>query len=715
MGDAADNSGGSGAAQTPTPALTPASTQVATQTKTPAMAGAGFTEALDHALLDALLSNAQDAIVLIDGHGHVLSWNRAAERIFGHTFEEAVDRDIHGLIAPPALNGDINTDVAVGMKRFRNSGQGNALGRTLELDAVHRDGTPLKIELSLSSVSVEGRWFGLGLIRDITERKQLERALALTERNFRSVVELNRSGILVLDQAGNILFANDAAQTLLDRSREELIGMPFGTPSGHLRAEMAVRRKDGSRGTAEMSATETEWEGELAYLVMLHDVTELKEAEASARFLSLHDLLTGLPNRRLFHERLERARERAHGEGERVAVLFIDLNRFKAINDGLGHEAGDEVLRSIGQRLSRCLRASDTFARVGGDEFCAVIEGIKQLTDLDAVANKLQGCLSSPVQVGETELTVGASIGVAVFPDDGADADTLLRRADSAMYAAKRGGSSHFRLFAASMEKTDGASLRLEQALNAALERGEMHLAYQPVGRVADRMMIGMEALLRWHNPILGDVVPDRFIPLLEASGRINQVGLWVVEQVCAQLAAWREAGVDLVPVAVNVSAVQLVDDRFPDLVKEMLRRFAIPPRLLTLELTETAILDDETVGVLALERLARIGVWLHMDDFGTGWSSLGLLRKLPFDTVKIDRSFMTDIAHSDADALLVAGIISMAHSLNKQVIAEGVETDAQLALLRDYHCDNAQGWLLGHPVTPAQIEQLLRERNALV
>jgi predicted signal transduction protein with EAL and GGDEF domain len=368
----------------------------------------------------------------------------------------------------------------------------------------------------------------------------------------------------------------------------------------------------------------------------------------------------------------------------------------------------------IGQRLNRCLRASDTVARLGGDEFSAVIEGIKQLTDIDAVASKLQSCLAPSFRVGETDLTVGASIGVAVYPDDGADADTLLRRADSAMYAAKRGGSSHFRLFAASMEKADGASLRLEQALNMALERGEMRLAYQPVGRVADGMMIGMEALLRWHNPILGDVMPDRFIPLLESSGRINQVGLWVVEQACAQLAAWRDAGIDLVPVAVNVSAVQLVDGDFPDQVKETLQRFAIPPRLLTLELTETAVVEDETVGVLALERLARLGVWLHMDDFGTGWSSLGLLRKLPFDTVKIDRSFVMDIAHSDADALLVAGIISMAHSLNKQVIAEGVETDAQLALLKGYQCDNAQGWLFGHPEAPGQIEELLRDRKAL-
>jgi len=710
MGNAVIDSDTSGDPLTQAP--DPAHTQAPNQA--PGMAGTGCTEALDHAVLEALVSTARDAIVLIDRQAQVLSWNRAAEQIFGHSFKQAVGRNIHALIAPLGKNATSNADIAAAMQCLSQTGGGDALDATLELEAVHRDTRPLKIELSLSSVSLGGRWFGLGVMRDITERKQLEHALALTERNFRSVVELNRSGILLLDREGNICFANEAAQMLLHRSREELIGMPFGTPSGQLRSEMAVRRRDGSRGTAEMSATETEWQGEQAFLVMLHDVTELKEAEASARFLALHDVLTGLPNRRLFHERLERSLERARGDGQRVAVLFVDLNRFKAINDGLGHQAGDEVLREIAQRLSRCLRASDMVARLGGDEFSAVIEGIKQLSDLDAVAAKLKGCLGSSLRAGETDLTIRASIGVAVFPDHGADADTLLRHADNAMYAAKRDGSRNFRLFAASMEKTDAASLRLEQALNTALERGEMRLAYQPIGRVADRMMMGTEALLRWQNPIFGNVAPDRFIPLLEASGRINQVGLWVVEQACAQLAAWRDAGVDLVPVAVNVSAVQLVDGHFPDLVKETLERFAIPPGLLTIELTETAIVEDETVGVLALERLTQLGVWLHMDDFGTGWSSLGLLRKLPFDVVKIDRSFVTDITHGEADALLVAGIISMAHSLNKQVIAEGVETGAQLALLRDYQCDNAQGWLLGHPEAPAQIEQLLRERKAL-
>ena len=704
MGEAVADSGGTNAVQSSVQTKNETRPDTASRTET------ARAVAFDHAVLEALVSTAHDAIVLIDRQGRVLEWNQAAERIFGYSCDEAIGRDIHGLLAPAHLQGDIGA----AMQHFSQTGQGAELGRTLTLDAVHRDGMPLAIELSLSSVDVDDRWFGLGVIRDTTDHKRLTDTLARAERNFRSVVELNRSGILVLDQRGTICFSNESAQILLDRGRDELIGMPFGVPSGHLRAEMAVRRKDGSRGTAEMSATETEWEGAPASLVMLHDVTELKEAEANARFLALHDMLTGLPNRRLFQERLERALERSLRSGERVAVLFMDLNRFKAINDDLGHEAGDEVLRVVGERLSRCLRASDTVARLGGDEFSAIVEGIKQPADLDAVATKLEVCLSQPMQVGETDLTVGASIGIAVFPDDGTDADTLLRHADSAMYAAKRGGSSRYKLFTAAMEKAEGASLRLEQQLHGALERGELRLVYQPVVRITDGALVGMEALSRWHSPIFGDVMPDRFIPLLESSGRINQVGLWVVEQACEQLAVWRDAGVDPAPVAVNVSAVQLVDGRFPELVKEALERFSLPARLLTVELTETAVVDDESVGIAVLERLDRLGVWLHLDDFGTGWSSLGLLRKLPFDTVKIDRSFVADIAESQADALLVAGIISMAHSLNKAVIAEGVETEAQMTRLRDYHCDAAQGWLYSRPLDPPQIERLLRARKPL-
>ena len=658
---------------------------------------------LNHAILDAVIDSARDAVVLVDDTGCVLRWNRAAEQMFGHSGTDAHGQNVHLLLAPPAQR-----DAALAcMRRFGATGNGEAIGRTVEMDAVRRDGGLLRVELSLTAVRVDAVWYALAVIRDITERCRLEELLRRSERNFHNVVEMNRSGILVVDAEGRIRFANAAAQQLLNRSVEELLGLPFGVPSTTLRQEMAVLRKDGSAGTAEMSATQTLWEQQPAHLVMLHDITDLKEAESRARFLALHDALTGLPNRRLFLERLDHGLRQAHGSGGRVAVLFMDLDRFKPINDSLGHEAGDAVLRTVAKRIEQSLRASDTVGRFGGDEFAAVIPSVETVADVDAVLRTLQRCFDAPMRVAGDELYVRASIGAALYPDDGSDANTLLRRADDAMYAAKRGGGATARLFSVAMESGDKDRLELERRLHGALERGELRLVYQPQVRVGDGALCGCEALLRWHSPVLGKVPPDRFVPMLEANGGIVAVGAWVLEEACRQLAAWRDDGHDPPPTAVNVSARQLADLGFPDLVERCLGEYRIAPSLLTLELTETALVDDESAATEALNRLADLGIGLHMDDFGTGYSSLGLLRRLPFDTVKIDRSYVARITENDDDALLVAGIISMAHSLRKSTLAEGVETEQQLELLRGYRCDYAQGWLFGHPLAPAQLAGL--------
>ena len=445
-----------------------------------------------------------------------LSWNQAAEQLFGYGFNDVAGKDIHTLLAPADQQAGALPDI----RWLDTAAEGIASSQLLELGILRSDGSILHVELALSSVQVSGHGFALGIVRDISERKQLEQALARTQQNFISVVELNRAGIIVLDRQGKICFVNQAAETLLDRGRDELLGLPFGTPAGDLRSEMAVRRKDGSRGTAEMSATETEWEGQPAYLVMLHDVTELKQAEANARFLALHDMLTGLPNRRLFQERLEQAMTRSRRSGDRVALLFLDLNRFKAINDSFGHNAGDTLLCDFSRRLTDCFRASDTVARLGGDEFAALIEGVRNVQDVHVVATKLDACLSEPYRICDSDLRVSTSIGVALFPDDAEDVDTLLRRSDAAMYAAKQGGSGHIRLFTRSMEQADGSILRLEQEVRGALERGELRLVYQPIGCVAEAVLVGMEALLRWRSPVFGEVTPDQFIPFARIQRR---------------------------------------------------------------------------------------------------------------------------------------------------------------------------------------------------
>jgi diguanylate cyclase (GGDEF)-like protein/PAS domain S-box-containing protein len=658
---------------------------------------------LDQALLDTMMEVARDAVILIDGSGEVLRWNPAAERLFGYSEAEALGKNVHQLLAPD----EFKDRAATGMRNFGATGTGETIDRLVEVDALSREGRRLRVELALTSVYLNQEWFALAVIRDATERRRIEDELRRSEHNFHNVVEMNRSGILVVDEEGCIRFANSAAQQLLGRGQEELLGMPFGVPSATLRQEMAVLRKDGTPGTAEMSATQTRWEGGAAHLVMLHDITELKEAESQARFLAMHDALTGLPNRRLFMQRLDNALRQAETEAGRVALLFMDLDRFKPINDSLGHEAGDQVLRNLARRLEQSLRSMDTIARLGGDEFAAIAPSLGSVDDVEAVLRKVTGALKPPLQVAGQELYVGVSIGVALFPDDGQDGDTLLRRADDAMYAAKRNGGSHVRYFSPAMEAGDRSQLELERRLHNALGAREFHLVYQPQVRVSDRGLSGSEVLLRWHNPEIGSVPPDRFIPMLEANGGIGAVGAWVLEQACEQIADWRSLGLHPPEVAVNVSARQLADDGFPTIVANCLDRFDLPPELLNLELTETALVQDEETTTRVLNRLADLGIALHMDDFGTGYSSLGLLRRLPFHIVKIDRSYVARMAEREDDAMLVAGIISMAHSLRKRVLAEGVETEAQFELLQEFGCDYAQGWLFGRPMEPAALRAL--------
>lgn len=389
----------------------------------------------ERALLEALIDGAHDGIIVIDQQDRILRWNTTAERVFGYAAEAAIGQDIHELIAPT----ERRSGSAERLRLFA-AGGGAQRGRTLELSARRREGTPVEIELSLSAIPVAGRWYGLAVVRDISERRRLQEAMARSERNFHSLVQMNRSGMLILDRDGRIRFANTAAQQLLNRSGDELLGLAFGIPSTERSTEIGVLRKDGSRGTAEMTATETEWEGEAAHLITLHDITPLKDAEARARFLARHDTLTGLPNRRRFRERLEEMLAANGGDGMPLALLYLDLDRFKPINDRFGHAMGDRVLCIVAERFAGCLRSSDMVARLGGDELCALLPGIRRRRDLAVIASKVIAAVSAPMKLDGNEITVGASIGIAMHPEHGRDADTLLRGGDQAMYIAKRSG-----------------------------------------------------------------------------------------------------------------------------------------------------------------------------------------------------------------------------------------------------------------------------------
>ncbi|MNF22352.1 Phytochrome-like protein cph2 [compost metagenome] len=426
------------------------------------------------------------------------------------------------------------------------------------------------------------------------------------------------------------------------------------------------------------------------------------------------DPLTQLPNRARLRSRLDEAIARAQQHGQQIALLFIDLDRFKNINDSLGHAVGDELLIQVAQRISAALRASDTVSRLGGDEFVVLLENLGHADQAAQVANKLLQATSGQYSVVGHELAITLSIGIAVYPADGGDAETLLKNADTAMYHAKAAGRNNFQFFAADMNKRVCEHLELENRLRHALERDELSLHYQPQYDLESGRLSGCEALMRWHNPLLGQVPPDKFIPIAEDSGLIVALGEWALDEACRQVMAWHAAGLPLLPVAVNVSAVQFRHADLAGQVARALQRSGLPAQLLELELTESVLAENlEQVGA-TLQRLKQLGVRLAMDDFGTGYSSLSYLKHFKLDTLKIDRSFVSGLPSGDDYAALTVAIIGMAHSLGMTCIAEGIETAAQHDFLRGHGCSHGQGYRLSRPLSAQALGELLAACQAV-
>ncbi|MFA9460330.1 putative bifunctional diguanylate cyclase/phosphodiesterase [Thiohalorhabdus sp. Cl-TMA] len=532
-----------------------------------------------------------------------------------------------------------------------------------------------------------------------------------TFREIRELITQSQTGMMVVDdQNGGILFTNPAAQQLMNRSAEELEGTPLGIPVVSGRStEIDIRRKDGSAGVAEISFQPTVWGGGSAFLVTFHDVTERQRAEQAARYQAYHDDLTGLPNRTSFRGALESALERAREGRSRLAVLFLDLDRFKEVNDTLGHAAGDQLLREVARRLRDGTRAMDTVARMSGDEFTIILEGVETREDALAVAEKLRDSLASPMDIEGNQITPAGTIGVSLYPDDGRDPETLLMRADTAMYEAKGSGRSQIQTFVPDQGKAASRRFRLEQGLRRAETQGEFRVFYQPQVSLADGGLKGLEALLRWEAPEHGMVSPGEFIPLLEETGLIHSVGEWVLHQVCTDLREWDRAGVGVDRVWVNVSAQQLVSGDLVGLVDRVLREEGISGDRLGIELTESGVTGDIRESVRILSQLRRRGLHIAMDDFGKGYSALTFLRQLPFDLVKIDLSFVRDLPDSAENRSLVRAIIAMTHGLGLSVLAEGVETRAQASCLALENCDFAQGFLFARPMPQGPLIEHLR------
>ena len=450
--------------------------------------------------------------------------------------------------------------------------------------------------------------------------------------------------------------------------------------------------------------------GALAQLVLIsHDITERKEMEAYVLHQSFHDSLTGLPNRLLLHDRLGQATAHRERLNAQVAVLFLDLDHFKEVNDTLGHAAGDRLLQVVSERLVASVREGDTVARVGGDEFVVMLVELHQLADAALVADKILAAVSSGCQIEGSELHVTPSIGLAIFPEDGADPDTLLRNADTAMYHAKHDGGARYRFFEARMQEVASRRLALGSALQRAIRAGEFVMHYQPKVEAASGVIIGFEALIRWPQADGAPIPPSLFIPIAEETGRIDPIGSWAIAQVACELQRWSALGFDDIPIAVNVSALQFRRDDVARRLAQAVEAAHIRPALLEVELTESGVMSNPAQAIETLHRIHALGMTIAIDDFGTGYSSLAYLKRFPIDKLKIDASFVRDIATDPSDAAIVLAIISLAHVLDLTVIAEGVETEAQMAFLIEHGCDELQGHLFSAAVSNEDAVKLLR------
>jgi diguanylate cyclase (GGDEF)-like protein len=446
------------------------------------------------------------------------------------------------------------------------------------------------------------------------------------------------------------------------------------------------------------------------FIAVIQDVSEsrraaeaLRESEEQFRRLAQYDMLTALPNRGLLHDRLGHAIAQTRRDRSMLAVLFVDIDRFKHVNDTFGHAAGDQLLKQISQRLSTCVRGNDTVGRLSGDEFAIVLGGLASPQDAATVARKIVEELDRPFQLEGAELFVTASVGITICPGDGTDADVLIRNADVAMYQAKERGRNSYQFFMPEMNRRTRETLSMQGALRHALERDELVLHYQPKVGLVSRQVTGLEALLRWRHPERGLIGPAEFMALLEESGLIVQVGHWVLRAVCRQLNEWQRAGVRLVPIAMNLSARQFLSPDLATQIRSALVESGVEPDLLEVEITESSIMQDTAEATRTLEYLDALGVKSAIDDFGTGYSSLGYLKRFPLRALKIDRSFVRDITTDPDDATITQAVISMAHSLELNVIAEGVETLEQLAFLMRYGCDEVQGYLFSPPAPAAE------------
>lgn len=580
---------------------------------------------------------------------------------------------------------------------------------------------------SLPYRSAEGGVLWDGIVLDISERKAAEEKLREAATVFASTAD----GVVITALDGEIRDVNQAFVNVTGYPREEAIGenpriLKSGRhdhgfyqamwasleETGQWRGEIWNRRKDGMvyPELLAISVVPDHQGNATGYVGVFTDITRIKEAEERLEYLAHHDPLTGLPNRLLLHARLDHSIRQAQRSNGMVAVLFFDLDRFKHINDSLGHPAGDQLLQAFAQRLTDSLRSGDTVARLSGDEFIVLLDQVGSSASIAAIARKLIDALKPSVTIDGSRIRATASIGISVYPDDGHTGATLLRNADAAMYRAKEEGGNTYQFYTAEMTAAAFEQVFLDNALRGALDNNELRLVYQPLVDLSSRRLLGVEALLRWDHPEQGTISPLRFIRIAEQNGLIGEIGGWVLRTACAQGVRWLQQGFEFGIIAVNIAGRQIHDRGFVGDVERTLAETGLPARHLELEVSEGFVMRRADLGVERLQALRAQGVGIAIDDFGTGYSSLSQLKRLPITKLKIDQSFVRDIPDDPNDMALCDAVIAISRSLDLAVIAEGVETEAQAAFLRDKGCGVAQGYLFSRPVSPDEIERLFAE-----
>jgi diguanylate cyclase (GGDEF)-like protein/PAS domain S-box-containing protein len=667
----------------------------------------------------AMVRDSSDIMAIVDAFGQLTYASPATEKILGLDSDALVGTNVFDLIHPE--------DRPRVLQAFEIAKSDPELAERVEMRLIHADGGFRNIEAMSTNLLHEPAIAGLVVsARDVTDRRRAEAELREAQERFRSAFEHAPIGMALMSLDGKLFRVNRAMVQIVGRSTDELLRATLRDltdPNDHEAcAEALGRLLSGEVPSAQLEVRFLHHDGHpvwtalstsivrdmnenpLYFVCQLEDVTERRASGEALAHQAIHDPLTGLPNRALFVDRLARELARAASLHTRVAVLFLDLDRFKVINDSLGHSAGDRLLVAVADRLSGAMRGDDVVARFGGDEFTVLCANVTSAENAEMIAERLATAIAKPVALVEGEVFVTASIGIAISDGQNETPETLLRNADAAMYHAKELGRDRTAMFDAPTHHRAVDDLRTGSALHRAIERGELRMHYQPVLDIARGALTGFEALIRWQHPERGLVPPSEFIPLAEETGLIVPLGAWALEESCRQAVAWHEAAADgtRLSISVNLSPRQLAEPALPNEVARVLSETGLHPDSLWLEITESTLMRDVESALSALGALRALGLHLAVDDFGTGYSSMAYLERLPVESLKIDRSFVSELGNRADSTAITTAIVSLAHALRLKTVAEGIEQSEQLVLLRSMGCEFGQGYLFG-PARPAE------------